>query len=444
MTRVTATWLVGAVMVCATTASAQEPTQTPPTEVHEHVVVDGAMLTPTRETSGTAWIPPATPMYGVHRPWRGWDIRVSGSLFVQALYEPRDRHRTGGFSTRQVGSLNWGMLMARRSLGGGRFGVRTMLSAEPWTVPDCGSLSFLATGEVCEGDTIHDRQQLHDLVMELAMDYDRPLWGQWRWQVYAGLAGEPALGPPGYPHRASGLVNPVGPVSHHWLDATHVTFGLVTLGVHNQRWKAEASALNGREPDERRSDLDLGAFDSVAGRLSFLPTDRLALQISAGRLREATTDFPVASQPPVTRVTASAMYHVPMGATGLWATTLALGATHAREVVSGGILDATSVGALLESTLTVADRHTVFGRAEMGRLPAHHLHAHEYSRSLVAPGKVQAGYVRHLPATAGLVPGIGGSIALSLLPPELAPRYFGRVAPSFAMFLSFRPARHAM
>jgi hypothetical protein len=46
-------------------------------------------------------------MYGVHRPWRGWDIRVSGSLFVQALYEPRERHRTGGFSTRQVGSLNW-------------------------------------------------------------------------------------------------------------------------------------------------------------------------------------------------------------------------------------------------------------------------------------------------------------------------------------------------
>ncbi len=194
MKRTTAMRLAGALMVWPTTLSAQEPTQTPPAEVHEHVVVDGAMLTPTRETSGTAWIPPATPMYGVHRPWRGWDVRVSGALFVQALYEPRDRHRTGGFSTRQVGSLNWGMLMARRGLGGGRFGVRTMLSAEPWTVPGCGSLSFLATGEVCEGDTIHDRQQPHDLFMELAVDYDRPLSGRWRWQVYAGLAGEPALG----------------------------------------------------------------------------------------------------------------------------------------------------------------------------------------------------------------------------------------------------------
>ncbi len=379
------TWLTGALLVWPVTASAQEPTPASTTEVHQHVVVDGAMLTPTRETSGTAWIPSATPMYGVHRPWRGWDVRVNGAVFVQALYEPRDRHRTGGSGRRQAGSLNWGMLMARRSLGGGRFGVRSMLSAEPWTVPGCGSLNFLATGEVCDGDTVHDRQQPHDLVMELAVDYERSLRGRWRWQVYAGLAGEPALGPPWYPHRASAMPNPIGPVTHHWLDATHVTFGLVTLGVHNQRWKAEVSAFNGREPDERRTDLDLGTFDSLAGRLSFLPTDQLALQVSAGRLREATTDFPFPSQPKVTRATASAMYHVPFGSTGLWATTVAFGATHAREAVSGGILDATSVGALLESSLTVADRHTLFSRAEVGRMPAHHLHAHESWRHVQRP-----------------------------------------------------------
>ena len=383
-------------------------------------------------------------MYGVHRPWRGWDVRVNGAVFAQVLYEPRDRHRTGGFSTRQVDSLNWGMLMARRGLVGGRVGVRTMLSAEPWTVPRCGSLNFLATGEVCDGDTIHDRQQPHDLVMELAVDYERSLRGRWRWQVYAGVAGEPALGPPGYPHRASAMSNPIGPVTHHWLDATHVTFGLVTLGVHNQRWKAEVSAFNGREPDERRTDLDLGAFDSVAARLSFLPTDRLALQVSAGRLREATTDFPVSSQPPVARGTASAMYHVPLGLTGLWATTLAVGATHARETVSGGMLDATSVGALLESSLTVADRDTIFGRAEIGRIPAHHLHAHEYALSLVPLLKAQLGYVRHFPTAWGLVPGLGGSVSLSVLPPELAPRYFGRVAPGFAVFFSLQAARHRM
>ena len=246
---------------------------TPPSsvpDIHEHVAVGAPLLTPTQETSGTAWVPGITPMYGVHRPWRGWDLRVDGAAFVQAIFEPGDRHRTGGASTRQGSSVNWFMLMARRSVGSGRLGVRTMVSAEPWTVPGCGSLSFLAVGEVCDGDTIHDRQQPHDFIMELAVDYDRVLRGNWRWQVYAGLAGEPALGPPGYPHRASAMANPAGPLTHHWLDSTHTTFGLVTVGLHNQRWKAEMSAFNGREPDESRVDLDLGAFDSFAGRVSWL------------------------------------------------------------------------------------------------------------------------------------------------------------------------------
>ena len=362
--------VLGAVLAPSNTASAQQSQPKPPADVHEHVAVTAPLLTPTREASGTAWLPAVTPMYGVHRPWGGWDVRLNGVVFLQALYEPGDRHRTGGAGTRQGGSLNWGMFAARRSLAGGRFGVRTMLSAEPWTVPSCGSLSFLATGEVCEGDTIHDRQQAHDLFMELAVDYDRQLRGPWRWQVYAGLAGEPALGLPGYPHRASAMANPTAPMTHHWLDSTHVTFGVITVGVHNQHWKAELSAFNGREPDERRVDLDLGAFDSVAGRLSFLPTDRLSLQVSAARLREASTDFPFPNQDAATRVTASAVYHVPLGERGIWATTLAYGANHAHEIVSGDVLDATTSGALLESSATFADRHTVFARGEVGGMPA--------------------------------------------------------------------------
>ena len=45
--------------------------------------------------------------------------------------------------------------------------------------------------------------------------------------------------------------------------------------------------FNGREPDERRYDFDFAALDSVAGRLWFLPTPSLALQVSAGHLNEA-------------------------------------------------------------------------------------------------------------------------------------------------------------
>ena len=319
-----------------------------------------------------------------------------------------------------------------------------MFSAEPVTMSRCGSISFLATGEVCDGDTIHDRQQPHDVFMELAVDYERSLRGEWRWQVYAGLAGEPALGPPGYTHRASSRMNPLGPMTHHWLDSTHVAFGVVTLGLLNQRWKVETSAFNGREPDNSRVDLDLGGFDSVAARISFLPTERLALQVSGARLRDAWTDFPFQNQDPATRFTASAIYHQPVGTNGIWATTLAFGANHAREIVALGVLDATTTAALLESSLTLADRHTFFGRAELGGMPAHHLHAHEYSTSVFTVGKLQGGYVRSFGAWKGVVPGIGGTAALSVLPPELAPRYSGRVPPSFGVFLNLRAARHQM
>ena len=424
--------------------SAQQTQPTPPADVHEHVAVTAPLLTPTREASGTAWLPETTPMYGLHRPWRGWDVRLNGVAFAQGIYEPGDRHRTGGPGTRQAAGLSWGMAMARRSVGAGRFGVRTMVSADPVTVRGCGTLNYLSVGEVCGGDGTHDRQQPHDLVMELSVDYDRPLQGAWRWQVYAGLAGEPALGPPGYPHRASAMANPIRPMTHHWLDATHVAFGVVTVGVHNQRWKVEASAFKGRVPDESRLDLDLGAFDSAAMRLSFLLTDRWALQISGARLRDVATDFPFPAQDHATRFTASAMYNVPLGADGIWATTMAYGANHARERVAIGILDATSQAALLESSVTIAGRHTVFGRAELGDMPAHHLHAHEYSTSLFVIGKVQAGYVQHLRKAKGLVLGIGATAAISFVSTQLAPRYSGRTAPTYSIFVSLQAAKHQM
>lgn len=164
---------------------------------------------------------------------------------------------------------------------------RGMFSAEPWTIRGCGYPDLLASGEQCKGEKIHDRQHPHDLLMEISAEYDAPLKGPVRWQVYGGPAGEPALGPVAYPHRVSAMPNPLAPISHHWLDSTHITFGLVTAGVYANRWKAEASVFNGREPDEERADFDFGALDSFSGRLWFLPTSKLALQVSAGRLTEA-------------------------------------------------------------------------------------------------------------------------------------------------------------
>src|SRR5688572_3126242 len=263
--------LIAVVLTAA--ASVPLPAQTPPpasSAAHQHHgSQDMTTLFPSRDASGTSWSPVLTPMSGVMRQWRGWSVMLHGNVFGQLIAEPGDRHRTGGASEHQGSSVNWAMLMARRPLGGGRFGLRAMGSAEPWTVSDCGFLNLLATGEMCEGDTIHDRQHPHDLIMELAADYDRPLRGSLSWQIYGALSGEPALGPGWFPHLLSSITNPVSPVTHHWLDSSHITFGLVTAGLYGRRWKAEVSIFNGREPDEHRADFDLGSLSSVSGRLSF-------------------------------------------------------------------------------------------------------------------------------------------------------------------------------
>ena len=88
---------------------------------HQHGShAEGAALFPPRDASGTAWLPDETPMYGAQRTWRGWTVMLHGAAFAQLLYEPGDIHRTGGRSTYQAGSVNWGMLMARRPAGRGR------------------------------------------------------------------------------------------------------------------------------------------------------------------------------------------------------------------------------------------------------------------------------------------------------------------------------------
>ena len=156
---------------------------------------------------------------------------LHGNLFLQLLHEHAPEHRGA-----QAGSINWVMAMARRELGGARLGLRGMMSLEPWTISGCGYPNLLATSEVCDGDTIHDRQHPHDLFMELAAEYDRPLFGTVRWAAYGGPVGEPALGPPAFPHRISALPNPfrrsltIG-------STRHTSATACSAGVYGPRWK---------------------------------------------------------------------------------------------------------------------------------------------------------------------------------------------------------------
>jgi len=367
-------------------------------------------------------------MYAGHARAAGWELMWHGNVFLQFINESAEEHR----GAHQTGSINWVMGMARRQAGAGHVGVRTMLSLEPWTIRDCGYPDLLATGEVCDGDTIHDRQHPHDLFMEIALEYERPLSGGLRWFAYGGPVGEPALGPVAFPHRVSALSNPIAPITHHWLDATHITFGVITTGVRSARWNAEASIFNGREPDENRTDFDFGALDSYSARLSVAPTTTTVLQVSAGRLHDAERE---AGLPPndVTRVTASATYHRALNATSLWASTIAWGMNDEPLHTTNALL--------VESTVSSRDRHVGMLRFEVVGKPAHDLHVHE-STDIFTVGKIQLGYAYYLRPARGLQLGMGGSVALSLVPEALAPRYGGRVAPGVAVFLTVRPAAH--
>lgn len=426
-------------MFASSLAQAQEQQPRPPAD-HAHATEAISTNFPSREASGTAWLPDLTPMYGFHRQAADWELMFHGNAFGQFLYESGQEHRR----SKQAGSINWLMGMARHPAGRGVLALRGMISLEPWTISGCGYPNLLATGEVCRGDTIHDKQHPHDLFMELAADYDRPLTGTLRWQIYAGAVGEPAIGPAGFPHRLSAFSNPIAPISHHWLDATHITFGVLTTGVYAPRWKLEASAFNGREPDAERTDFDLARFDSVAVRLSLMPNERLALQVSGGHLHEAEAGVSRQPRADVNRVTTSATYHRRLGERGLWATTLAYGVNSEMAIIPGGVLDEVTHAVLLESSATRADRHTWFGRLEIVGKAAHDLHAHEYITSIFTVGKLEAGYVRHLRAWKGLLPGLGGVFMASAVPALLAPRYGGRIAPGFGLFVTIRPLQHQM
>ena len=379
-----------------------------------------------REGSGTSWLPDETPLYAIHGQYRDWELMGHGNLFLQYLRDGGDRGHE------QFGSINWVMGMAQRPLGEGRLGLRAMMSLEPWTVGGCGYPDILASGELCDGAPIVDKQHPHDLFMELGATYDRPLTPSLGLQIYGSLAGEPALGPVAFPHRVSAMPNPLAPLSHHWLDATHIAFGVLTGGVYSRQWKLEGSIFNGREPDDERYDFDFGALDSFSARGWFLPTDRWALQLSAGHLTEAEEGHEGEPRVDVDRITASATYHHPFReGSSIWASTVGLG----RNTED----DETTTFVLAETNVTFDEQDTYFGRLEIGRKSAHDLDVPD-SAEIFTVSKLQVGYVRYLEAWNSLKPGVGATVSMSLVPTALESVYGQRATFGFGLFVTLRPA----
>ncbi|MDB5102082.1 MAG: hypothetical protein JWM80_6503 [Cyanobacteria bacterium RYN_339] len=230
--------------------------------------------------SGTALIPAVSPM-------RNWAVTAEDWLWMFHGNAVLGYNFQGG----PRGDLtwaaeNWGMAMGTRPLGPGLLDLRLMGSAEAFTLPAGGTPQLFQAGETYRFNPLIDHQHPHDLIMELAARYT------WRYDdatdlfLYGGPAGEPALGPSAFMHRPSAADNAWAPLGHHNQDSTHISYGVATAGVRRGQFQVEASAFNGREPDEDRLNLDLGPMDSLSGRLSWIPDPRWVLQVSHGHLVE--------------------------------------------------------------------------------------------------------------------------------------------------------------
>lgn len=361
---------------------------------------------------------------------------VHGDAYGLALRESGSVHHRGS----GVASVNWFMGSVARDAAGGRLTLRAMASAEPWTMRGCGYADMLATGEVCDGDSIHDRQHPHDVLMELAASYDRRLTRRARLRIYGGPAGEPALGPAAFLHRLSAAGNPIAPIAHHWLDSSHVTFGVVTAAIYGRRWKVDGSVFNGREPDDRRHNLETGRWDAWSARATVAPAAHVVLQVSGAHLPEAEAGLGTLPRQDVSRLNASASAVRGGPGGSRLSATVAWGVVWGRVNTGYRVASQVSHALLAEGSLVSRGPGSWFGRLEVVGKPAHDLHAEEFVPSVFTVGKLQLGYSRVLRTTAGLQVSAGATASAGLLPPLLAPRYEGRVAPGAGVFIRISPS----
>jgi hypothetical protein len=360
-----------------------------------------------REASGTAWQPDTSIHGGVHDVSGDW--MLMGHLLLNGVYSWQEGPRGD-----EMGFVS-GMAMgsARREFDdGGTLQFRAMLSPDP-LMGKRGYPLHLAAGETADGATpLVDRQHPHDLFMELSASYSRPLSDEASVFLYAGLPGEPAFGPPAFMHRMSIMDSPEAPITHHWLDSTHIAFGVLTAGLVVGNVKIEGSRFNGREPDEHRYDIETGALDSTALRLSWNPTPELSLQGSWGRFISPEQLEPEENQ---TRWSASAMYTRRFGQDGWWSTTLAWG----RRSAEHDQLDAF----VLESAAGFGP-WTAFGRAE--RIETNELlQVGGHHGPVFNVGKVSIGGIHDFRLAPNVRLGFGALYALNFVPDQLEALYEG-------------------
>ena len=365
-----------------------------------------------RASAGTDVEPNSTPV-SMPMFMRGdWMLMLHGVVFLT------DTQQTGPRGRDKLFAPNWVMPMAQREIGKGTLTLRAMLSLEPATVSERRYPLLFQQGETAFGRPIVDAQHPHDFLMELAAIYDYRLSDQTLVSFYAAPTGDPALGPPAYPHRTSASENPVATLGHHLQDSTHIAADVVTVGLTHRSFRFEASGFHGREPDEYRWDLNSGTIDSWSTRLTISPAQNWTLQYSIGQLHSPEELAPAED---LRRMTASAIYNRPLRP-GNWSSTIAWGRNQSLE--DGNVGNSY----LLESTLAFGRNH-LWTRIEnvdrtnellLGNNPLPNGFVERYFTRVQA---YTAGYDREIGHFQHVASALGGQLTWYAIPGMLQPVY---------------------
>jgi hypothetical protein len=392
-------------------------------------------------SSGTSQEPRSTPMDMLMKKAGDWTLMGNGVLF--GVYSAE----TGPRAQDKIFSTNWFMGMASHRLGPGTLTLRSMLSLEPLTVTNRRYPLIFAEGETAYGVPIISGQHPHDFFMELAAAYQINLTDRFALNFYGGPRGEPALGPPAFPHRISSSEDPIAVISHHLQDSTHIASNVFTAGITYRAVTLEASGFHGREPGENKFALNSGGIDSLSTRLTITPTSRWSGQFSIGRINQREATHPLR---PSLRTTASLMYVRPLRQ-GHWATSLVWGRNNdlaytqlpnvpaipivgfqPKHIVSvpTRIPEQIYNSFLIESTILFRNKNWVWFRGEATDKDSLLLYPEDPFVLLVDERRYArvhaytAGYERELPRIASwLSQGIGGQITSFVSPPVLEPVY---------------------
>jgi hypothetical protein len=374
-----------------------------------------------KEGSGTSLLPESSPMYMRHLGRNG-RFEQSGMGFVTFNFTDAGGPR----GPERFYSNSMLMLMGVAANEKETTGYSVMLSLDPLFNGRFGAPNLFQTGETAYGVPLTDFQHPHDLFVEVAGTYSREIAPATRAFVYAGPVGEPALGGPTFMHRPSGVEIPEAPIGHHWFDSTHISWGVLTLGVNTTTWQLEGSLFNGHEPDENRYAPDSVSLNSASARLTLTPSRDLAFNVAYGFLDEPEPLEPGVHQ---NRVTASAVWNRAL-ADG---DNLAVSAAFGRNLKEGEPTHAY----LLETTYSTGPT-SLFARwesvekDEIGGVPA----------GTYRINKFLLGGVQELARFDGFDFGVGGYVGFYMFPSSLEP-FYGENPMTLGVFVRLRPSRMA-